>query len=141
MAAKTGTTDNFADNWTMGYTPHLAVGVWAGNSDNTPMQNVIGITGAGPIWQDVFQYANDKYKFPKDGFTPPSNVHQATVSAYTGLLPHLGESTITDWFIDGTVPTIQGIYTPPSIPKPPKNGKDGPNPGNGNNGNGTGNGN
>ncbi|GCE26645.1 hypothetical protein KDA_21290 [Dictyobacter alpinus] len=130
VAAKTGTTDNFADNWTMGFTPHLAVGVWAGNSDNTPMQDVIGITGAGPIWQDVFQYANDKYHFPRDGFTPPANVHQATVSAYTGLLPHLGEQTVTDWFIDGTVPTIQGMYVPPAPPKNTKPGKKDPNPGN-----------
>ncbi|WP_160145800.1 transglycosylase domain-containing protein [Dictyobacter aurantiacus] len=136
VAAKTGTTDNFADNWTMGYTPHLAVGVWAGNSDNSPMENVIGITGAGPIWQDVFQYANAKYHFPKDGFTPPPNVHQATVSAYTGLLPHLGEATVTDWFIDGTVPTIQGVYTPPPPVKAPKTGKPTQNPGDNGNVNG-----
>ena len=36
-AAKTGTTNDFRDNWTMGYVPGLAVGVWVGNADNTPM--------------------------------------------------------------------------------------------------------
>jgi membrane peptidoglycan carboxypeptidase len=119
VAAKTGTTDNFDDNWTLGYTPYLTVGVWAGNSDNTPMNNVIGITGAGPIWHDVMVWADQHYHFPVTDFTPPDNVHKATVSAYTGLLPHLGEPTVKDWFIDGTVPTIQGsYYVPPMILKP-----------------------
>jgi len=111
-AAKTGTTDSFRDNWTLGYTPYLTVGVWAGNSDNSIMQNVIGITGAGPIWHDVMEYASNYYKYAPDDFIRPSDVHPGTVSAYTGLLPHDGEPTVTDWFIDGTMPTIQGSYTP-----------------------------
>ncbi len=113
-AAKTGTTDSFRDNWTMGYTPHIAVGVWAGNSDNSIMNNVIGITGAGPIWHDVMEYVSNLYHFPADDFVRPSDVHAGTVSAYTGLLPHQGEPTVTDWFIDGTMPTIQGSNS--SIP-------------------------
>ncbi|HET9920824.1 MAG TPA: transglycosylase domain-containing protein [Ktedonobacteraceae bacterium] len=113
-AAKTGTTDSFRDNWTMGYTPYLTVGVWVGNSDNTPMRNVIGITGAGPIWHDVMEYTSHTYHYPVDDFVRPSDVHAAKVSAYTGLLPHPGEPTVTDWFIDGTVPTIQGSYSVPT---------------------------
>ncbi len=113
VAAKTGTTDSFRDNWTMGYTPYLAVGVWAGNSDNSLMQNVIGITGAGPIWHDIMQYASQYYNFPPNDFIQPSDVHAGTVSALTGLLPHPGEPTVTDWFIDGTMPTVYGAYTPP----------------------------
>lgn len=109
-AAKTGTTDSFRDNWTLGYTPYLATGVWAGNSDNSTMQNVIGITGAGPIWHDIMLYASQHYNFPPDDFTPPDNVHKGVVSAVTGLLPQPGEPTVTDWFIDGTMPTIHGSY-------------------------------
>jgi membrane peptidoglycan carboxypeptidase len=114
-AAKTGTTDSFRDNWTLGYTPHLTVGVWAGNSDNSIMNNIIGITGAGPIWHDVMEYASRLYSFPPDDFVRPADVHAASVSANTGLLPHPSEPTVTDWFIDGTVPTISGSYsyTPP----------------------------
>ncbi len=113
-AAKTGTSDTFIDNWTMGYTPHVAVGVWVGNSDNSPMDNgVIGITGAGPIWHDVMEYVSDYYHYPPDDFVRPANVHEGTVSANTGLLPAPGEPTVTDWFIDGTMPTIQDQYTPP----------------------------
>jgi len=130
-AAKTGTTDKFGDNWTLGYTPYLTVGVWAGNSDNSKMINVIGITGAGPIWHDVMEYASQYYNYPPDDFVKPSDVQLGTVSALTGLLPHPGEPTITDWFIDGTMPTVYGPYTPQE-PKP-CHGRDGgdncPNPG------------
>ncbi len=110
-AAKTGTTDSFRDNWTIGYTSHLTVGVWAGNSDNSIMRNVIGITGAGPIWHDIMEYASRHYNFPPDDFIPPANVHKGTVSALTGLLPRPGEPTVSDWFIDGTMPTVQGPVT------------------------------
>ena len=113
-AAKTGTTDSFRDNWTLGYTPYLTVGVWAGNSDNSLMRNVIGITGAGPIWHDVMEYVSQYYNYPPDDFIKPPDVHAGAVSAYTGLLPHPGEPTVTDWFIDGTMPTIEGAYVPPT---------------------------
>jgi penicillin-binding protein 1C len=49
-AAKTGTTTDYRDNWTEGFTRYLVVGVWAGNSDGRPMRNVSGVTGAAPIW-------------------------------------------------------------------------------------------
>jgi membrane peptidoglycan carboxypeptidase len=114
-AAKTGTTDKFRDNWTVGYTPYLAVGVWAGNSDNTAMNNVIGITGAGFIWHDVAEYASQYYNYPATDFARPSDVQTGTVSALTGLLPGPGEPTVSDWFVNGTMPTIQGsdYYVPP----------------------------
>jgi len=115
-AAKTGTTQSFRDNWTIGYTPYVTVGVWAGNSDNTTMNNIIGITGAGPIWHDVMEYVSHQYNYPPDDFSKPSDVHASTVSAYTGLAPHPGEPTVTDWFIDGTQPTIQGTFTNPPPP-------------------------
>lgn len=49
-AAKTGTTTDWRDNWTEGYTRYLVAGVWAGNSDGRPMRNATGVTGAAPIW-------------------------------------------------------------------------------------------
>ena len=55
-AAKTGTTTDWRDNWTLGYTPDLTVGVWVGNADNTPMKGVSGISGAGPIWHDFMRH-------------------------------------------------------------------------------------
>ena len=56
-AAKTGTTTDWRDNWTIGYTPDLVTGVWVGNADNKPMERVSGVTGAGPIWHDFMQEA------------------------------------------------------------------------------------
>lgn len=59
-AAKTGTTNDFRDNWTMGYTPSLVVGVWTGNTDNSPMTSVSGLEGAAPLWSSYMQgvYSN-----------------------------------------------------------------------------------
>ncbi len=56
VAAKTGTTDNFKDAWTIGYTPSLVTGVWVGNNNNTSMsQGAYGGTVAAPIWNKYMQ--------------------------------------------------------------------------------------
>jgi membrane peptidoglycan carboxypeptidase len=117
-AAKTGTTDMYRDNWTIGYTPNLVTGVWVGNSNNEPMHNILGVTGGGPVWNEVMSYALQKYTTPADDFFPQANVYQATVSATTGLAPQVGEPTITDWFVDGTVPSIHGVEEWSRPPKP-----------------------
>ena len=54
-AAKTGTTDGWRDNLTVGFTPYLTVGVWTGNSNSRPMRNAIGLYTAGPIWHDIME--------------------------------------------------------------------------------------
>ncbi|MEZ4859988.1 MAG: transglycosylase domain-containing protein [Caldilineaceae bacterium] len=54
-AVKTGTTTDWRDNWTVGYTRYLVAGVWAGNSDGHPMQHTSGVTGAAPIWHDFME--------------------------------------------------------------------------------------
>ncbi|HSN76509.1 MAG TPA: transglycosylase domain-containing protein [Anaerolineae bacterium] len=58
-AAKTGTTTDWRDNWTVGYTRYLVAGVWAGNSDGRPMRNTSGLTGAAPIWSAFMQAVLD----------------------------------------------------------------------------------
>ncbi|MGA9520760.1 MAG: penicillin-binding protein 1C [Myxococcaceae bacterium] len=57
VAAKTGTSKGYADNWTVGYTRERTVAVWAGNFDGSPMQGVSGISGAGPIFREVILHA------------------------------------------------------------------------------------
>ncbi|HTK07560.1 MAG TPA: transglycosylase domain-containing protein [Ktedonobacteraceae bacterium] len=71
-AVKTGTTDNFVDNLTIGYTPSLVTGVWSGNDNNSPMNNIVGITGAGTIWHDAMMMALQGK--PIQHFTNPGGV-------------------------------------------------------------------
>lgn len=57
VAAKTGTTNDIRDNWTLGYTSDLVTGVWIGNADYTPMLNTSGLSGAAPIWSQFMEFA------------------------------------------------------------------------------------
>lgn len=84
-AAKTGTTSDWRDNWTVGYTPDLAVGVWVGNADNEPMRDVSGIDGAGPIWHGFMREAL-KHTPPRPFIRPPG-LAEVEVCAASGLLP------------------------------------------------------
>ncbi len=69
-AAKSGTTNNFHDAWTMGYTPSLVAGVWVGNNDNSEMKRgADGSKIAAPIWQAFMKRALDGT--PVEKFTPP----------------------------------------------------------------------
>ena len=57
VAVKTGTTNNYKDAWTIGYTPNLVVGMWAGNNDNTPMVRKVSGFIVGPMWHEFMAYA------------------------------------------------------------------------------------
>jgi 1A family penicillin-binding protein len=82
-AVKTGTTNDVRDIWTVGYTPQLAVGVWVGNADGTPMdQNLSGIAGAGPIWNRFMRAALADVA-PQD-FARPSGIVQVEICTLTG---------------------------------------------------------
>ena len=87
-AAKTGTSNDFRDNWTMGYTPALAVGVWVGNADYTPMNHTTGLSGAAPIWSEFMQAAVPKLNSgaPSD-FIPPEGIVTEVICSLSGTLP------------------------------------------------------
>lgn len=71
VAAKTGTTQDFRDAWVIGYTPSLAVGVWVGNNDNTPMnKNALSVMVAAPIWHKFLEFAISNS--PPESFNKPS---------------------------------------------------------------------
>jgi penicillin-binding protein 1C len=104
VAVKTGTTSNFHDNWTVGYTPSLVVGVWVGNSDYQAMRDVNGLTGAAPIWQETIRAILQNR--PEENFVRPPDMLQLNVCTYSGLLPtSLCDKTHLEWFIPGTQPT------------------------------------
>lgn len=70
VAAKTGTTNDYRDVWIAGYTPGIAVGSWAGNNDNSPMEKKIAAFIIAPMWHEFMEYAMEKY--PSDSFVPPA---------------------------------------------------------------------
>ncbi len=88
VAAKTGTTNDFRDNWTMGYTPDVAVGVWVGNADYTPMVNTSGLTGAAPIWAEIMQQAvNQITGNNPTPFMRPGGIVDRVVCSISGTEP------------------------------------------------------
>ncbi len=83
VAAKTGTTNESRDAWTIGYTPTIAIGVWAGNNDNTPMVKEIAGYIVAPMWHEVMQYGITKY--PQAFFTAPDPTPDSVPGALRGL--------------------------------------------------------
>ncbi|OQY22155.1 MAG: hypothetical protein B6I34_06285 [Anaerolineaceae bacterium 4572_32.1] len=129
--AKTGTTNNYWDAWTVGYTPQLVTGVWVGNADNSPMKRVSGASGAAPIWNKVMSMAlaDD----PIEEFVRPPGIKEVQVCSVSGKLPteHC-PNTATEVFIEGNEPTthcdvhqvfrvnretgrLATVYTPPEL--------------------------
>ncbi len=103
-AVKTGTTTDFRDNWTVGYTPDLVVGVWTGNADAEPMRDVSGVSGAAPIWHDFMEMAQRGK--PELQFIRPDGLEEAEVCALSGELPGPDcPHRVKELFLPGTVPT------------------------------------
>jgi len=90
-AAKTGTSNEFRDNWTVGYTTDYVMGVWAGNNDNSPMINVTGVDGAAPIWHDSLLLAEQGR--PISDFANPGGLVKKNVNYPEGI-------TTTDWYLN-----------------------------------------
>ena len=105
VSVKTGTTNDFRDNWTIGYTPSFLVATWVGNSDNSQMSGLVsGITGAAPIWNDIMSHLLQG-RTPEAMSRPPS-VIQKQVCSDVGFFPSLaaGASCPTrfEYFIKGS---------------------------------------
>ena len=112
-AVKTGTTEDFRDALTIGYTPSIVVGVWVGNNNNKPMDNIAGSLGAAPIWRNMMEeYTLGKpiEEFPRPTFVVSEPVCPGTASGY--------ERYYTEYFISGTQtdscgqPTTYPTFTP-----------------------------
>ncbi len=107
-AAKTGTTNNYRDAWTIGYTTSLVAGVWVGNSDGSEMQRVPGSQGAGPIWHDFMEQAlpileaEGKAALP---FPRPAGIIEVEVCSISGQKPSPDcPSRRKELFLIGTEP-------------------------------------
>lgn len=134
-SVKTGTTDNFRDNWTVGYTQNVVVGVWVGNSSGEPMAaNTSGLTGAAPIWNSVIRGIYDNQtllaSFAVDGVLQPDRINtpggmgMRQICDLNSLRDPVSDcpAYINEWFLDGPagLPDGQGglAYVNPPVPTP-----------------------
>jgi penicillin-binding protein 1C len=79
VAAKTGTSKGYRDNWALGYSARVTVGVWVGNFDGSPMVDSSGVSGAGPLFHAVMQSAARRFPAAGDGALAPADVHATSV--------------------------------------------------------------
>jgi membrane peptidoglycan carboxypeptidase len=130
VSAKTGTTDDLRDNWTLGFTPSYLVATWVGNNDNTPMNPwiVSGVSGAAPIWHDIMTYIleDEPDEWPKK----PENIIGMQVCSLTGLRPNPEHPCETrfEYFIKDKTPSMEpplkrGIWIDKDTKLPPEPGK------------------
>lgn len=133
--AKTGTTNSFTDNWTVGFTPQLVTGVWVGNADNSPMVGTTGITGAAPIWHDYMLRAVNTLALPATDFPQPPGVYYGSecrepgpytsfgtmgYDIYAGTIPYCsipGDTSTASQTVPGA--TSSGTATPTPAPVAP----------------------
>jgi penicillin-binding protein 1A len=127
-AGKTGTSANYRDVWFNGYTTDLAVGVWIGRDDSTPIGDKITGGGAAvPIWVDFMNKAHPRTK-PRD-FEPPPNITFARVEPWGGDPAGVGPESVWMPFVRGTLPyrflagmpvrAFEDLVPMPPVPKAP----------------------
>jgi penicillin-binding protein 1C len=137
-SVKTGTTNDVKDNWTIGYTRNMAVGVWVGNNDGTPMVGSSGLTGAAPIWNSVLSgiyrdplllnsFAVGGQLLP-DKPQPPAGMSRVEICDVRRVSdPSSGcPATVTEWLLDGVagIPDGDGNlqFPPQVVNEPPQSG-------------------
>lgn len=117
-AVKTGTTEDYKDSLTVGYTPNLTIGVWVGNNDNTPMDRIAGSIGAAPIWRLLMN--RFLQGLPTEQFHKPKNIVEELICPYKGLenTPQATTAAYLEYFAPGTEP--EPCTTPTPTPSPTK---------------------
>lgn len=112
-AAKSGTSNDNRDSWTIGYTPQIVTGVWVGNNNNHSMNDITGLTGAGSIWHALMEYIHARDSLPVREWARPSGVVEQVVCQISGLLPTRHCDQVRElFFVDSSVP----IDTRPTQP-------------------------
>lgn len=103
VAAKTGTTDDYNDSWTVGFTPQYTVGVWMGNNDRSKMARISGVEGAAYIWHDVM--TDIHVGLPALDFTKPQGLSEVWINPQTSAIAkYQGKPNILEYFLPGTEP-------------------------------------
>lgn len=113
-AVKTGTSEDFRDSWTVGYTPSLVIGAWVGNNDNSPMDNIAGSLGAAPIWKDLMErFLSDK---PIENFVKPPGIIAIPYVCVPFKIST--PSSSMEFFVKGTEPNKDCTLQSPTIVRP-----------------------
>jgi|688.fasta_scaffold00913_23 penicillin-binding protein 1C len=108
VAVKTGTSNDLKDNWTVGFTRDIAIGVWVGNNKGQPMNSRLasGLTGAAPIWNRSMTYYLKDH--PHSEFSKPENVMDLWIGSTSGMLQTEDEEDRrVEYFLKGTEPTAK----------------------------------
>ena len=84
-AVKTGTSSDFRDTWTVGFTTDYTVATWVGNFDGAPMREVSGVTGAAPLWHRIMVHLHEQNEPGR--FAPPRGMVKRPICALTGAKP------------------------------------------------------
>ena len=104
VACKTGTSTDFRDNWTIGFTPEFTVGVWVGNFDGAPMHEVSGVTGAGPILHSIFDYLHAEKG--TSWYRRPPQIVERSIHPLTGKLLAEGDRrAVRETFVGDHMPS------------------------------------
>lgn len=104
VASKTGTTNAYRDAWTLGYTPQYVTGVWAGNNDNTSMNNAGGSVAAAPIWDEYMERIHKD--LPVEQFVRPDGMRETEIDRFSNKLPtEASGDKIKEWLASWQVPT------------------------------------
>lgn len=111
VAVKTGTTNDSRDAWTLGYTPNIVVGVWAGNNDNSPMVKKVAGQIVAPMWSSFMHQAIAT--LPNEDFTPPTPADPATLKPVMKGIWQGG----TTYTIDTVSGKLATEFTPPETRK------------------------
>ncbi|MGA2759090.1 MAG: penicillin-binding protein 1C [Candidatus Cybelea sp.] len=109
-AVKTGTSSDFHDTWTIGFTRDYTVGVWVGNFDGSPMRGVSGVTGAGPLWNRIMLHLYERNAEPP-AFATPSGFVRKSICATTGrIVVHANEdcvAVVQEWVAPRDLPVLR----------------------------------
>jgi penicillin-binding protein 1C len=110
-AVKTGTSSDFHDTWTVGFTRDYTVGVWVGNFDGSPMRGVSGVTGAGPLWNRIMLHLYERNAEPP-AFPAPNGFVRKSICATTGrIVARTNDdcvAVVEEWVAPRDLPSLRG---------------------------------
>ena len=106
IPCKTGTSSGFRDAWTVGTTAQHSVGVWMGNFDGRPMEEIASVTGPAPVWREIIDHLLAAGDSSVAAPVESPLLARRKVCRLTGLLPaSTHAATDQEWFLEGTEPT------------------------------------